>query len=157
MGRKGVHIVKIELNLSEETELELRVKAARGGLTASELLSAFVHDLVEDDRSNGSDERMYANDWYDRCYFTHGPADDFYTWLARRYELEAAMEDWSVIADARADMEYDPDDEEYVQELQEVIEERSKDIAARYRDYGGSGDWEQEMAEAAKKWEDGKS
>lgn len=147
--------MKIDLNLSVETETALKLKAARGGLTTSELLSAFVHDLVEDDVSNGSDERMYANDWYDRCYFTHTPALDFYTWLARHYELEDALEDWAVILEARADIEYDPDDEEYVQELQEVIEEHSKNIAARYRDYGGKGNWEQEMAEAVKKWESG--
>ena len=45
--------MKIDLNLSTETETALKLKASMGGSTASELLSAFVHDLVCGEESNG--------------------------------------------------------------------------------------------------------
>lgn len=145
-------ILKIELNLDGDAATELKMKAAMGGLTVSELLSAFVHDLVSDRESNGSDERMYAENWYDRCYFTHVPPNDFYTWLARHYELEDAVAVWSTIKEAIADMEYYQDDKEYQQELREIVVERCSAIEDLYRKYGGTGDWKEEMHEAARRW-----
>lgn len=145
--------MKIELNLSEETETALKLKAARGGLTASELLSAFVHDLVCGEESQGSDERMYADNWYERCYFTHVPADDFYTWLARHYELEAALDDWSALKCMEENDLPGAEDEEEAADIIDSITWRENNIKGRYQEYGGSGDWREEMSEAAKKWD----
>lgn len=52
------------LNLSTADALRLFDKAGSVGLTPSELLENFIGDLVCGTYTNGSDERMYANDWF---------------------------------------------------------------------------------------------
>lgn len=46
-----------------------RVLAAAGqyGMTVGELLEKFIADLVDGTFTNGSDERMYARQWLNRC------------------------------------------------------------------------------------------
>ena len=56
------------LSLSEEEVIELFEKAARVGETPEELLVGFIADLIDGKKTHGSDERMYANVWYDRAY-----------------------------------------------------------------------------------------
>lgn len=143
--------MKIELNLSEKDEHNLKYKAAYCGLTVSELLSAFVHDLICGEHTNGSDERMYANYWYDRCGFSNFYPGSFYQWLAQNYELEDALAGWAVLKEAQEDMTLD-DDPKYRQELQEVIDEHSGYIQELYLKYGGTDDWKQEIADVQKKW-----
>lgn len=38
-------------------------------ITVGGLLENFIGDLVGGTYTNGSDERMYANQWFDRCWF----------------------------------------------------------------------------------------
>lgn len=62
-----------ELELSDADVLRLKYKAEEGKLTPEELLQNFVGDLVDGTYSNGSDERMRAQDWFERCWFSHRP------------------------------------------------------------------------------------
>lgn len=57
------------LELSDADVLRLCKKAGGVGMTAEELLKSFVGDLIDGTYSNGSDERMYAGEWFDRCGF----------------------------------------------------------------------------------------
>ncbi len=57
------------LNLSDADCNRLLKKAAMYRLTVAELLQNFIGDLVDGTYSNGSDERMMAQDWFDRCCF----------------------------------------------------------------------------------------
>ena len=41
------------------------------GLTVGELFAAFAGDLICGTYTNGSDERMLANKWFDRCCFDY--------------------------------------------------------------------------------------
>lgn len=59
----------ILLNLSDADCDRLLKKAAMYGLTVAELLQNFIGDLVDGTCSNGSDERMMAQEWIDRCCF----------------------------------------------------------------------------------------
>ena len=59
----------ISLKLSDTDCERLLKKAAMCGLTVAELLQNFIGDLVDGTYSNGSDERMLAQDWFNRCYF----------------------------------------------------------------------------------------
>lgn len=59
----------ILLNLSDADCDRILKKAAMYGLTVAELLQNFIGDLVDGTYSNGSDERMMAQDWFDRCWF----------------------------------------------------------------------------------------
>lgn len=62
----------ITLKLSDADCDRLLKKAGGSGLTVAELLQNFIGDLVDGTYTNGSDERMYAQDWFDRCGFGYG-------------------------------------------------------------------------------------
>ena len=66
---KTIRKRQLEIKLSDADTLRLIEKAARVGLTVSGLLENFIADLVGGIFSNGSDERMYADEWFDRCGF----------------------------------------------------------------------------------------
>lgn len=57
------------LNLSDADVERLAKKALSYGVTVAELLENFIGDLVDGTYSNGSDERMYASEWAERCWF----------------------------------------------------------------------------------------
>ena len=57
------------LKLSDADCDRILQKAAGCGLTVSELLASFIGDLIDGTYTNGSDERMLAQDWFDRCGF----------------------------------------------------------------------------------------
>lgn len=59
----------ILLKLSDADCDRVLKKAVTHGLTVAELLQNFIGDLVDGTYSNGSDERMLAQDWFERCGF----------------------------------------------------------------------------------------
>ena len=59
----------ITLKLSDADVERIFKKAGATGLTVPELLQNFIGDLVDGTYSNGSDERDYAQRWFDRCWF----------------------------------------------------------------------------------------
>ena len=71
----------ITVNLSNADVKRLAEKSGEGGLTISELLENFIGDLVDGTYSNGSDERMYAEQWYQRCWFAMFSDDTFLKFL----------------------------------------------------------------------------
>ena len=60
---------KITVKLSDADCDRLARKCGVHGLTIGELIANFVGDLVGGTYSNGSDERDYADQWYERCWF----------------------------------------------------------------------------------------
>lgn len=74
-----------KLKLSEADVERLAEKALSYGLTASELLENFIGDLVDGTYTNGSDERMYASAWAERCWFAmESPERNLTTFLFNR-------------------------------------------------------------------------
>ena len=65
----------IEVKLSDADVKRISEKAAAHGLTVGELIENFIGDLVCGTYSNGSDERMYAEQWFERCWFAVYPLD----------------------------------------------------------------------------------
>ena len=59
----------ISVNLTNEECNALLHKCGASGLTVGELIENFINDLVDGSRTNGSAERMQANQWFDRCWF----------------------------------------------------------------------------------------
>lgn len=55
------------VDLSDADVKRFYEKAASCGFLPSEILEHFIGDLVFGTCSNGSDERMYANQWFDRA------------------------------------------------------------------------------------------
>lgn len=60
----------IELNLSDSDFTKIFKKAGTCNLTVGKLIENFIGDLVVGTYSNGSDEVMYAQDWFNRCWFS---------------------------------------------------------------------------------------
>lgn len=58
----------IKVKLNEDTCRQLTVLCGMNGLTVGQLIENFIRDLTGIN-SNGSDEHMYANAWFDRCNF----------------------------------------------------------------------------------------
>lgn len=61
---------QITLNLSDADCERIASKCGKVGLTISALLENFIGDLVYGTYSNGSDETMFANQWFERCGFS---------------------------------------------------------------------------------------
>lgn len=90
----------IKLKLSDADVERLFIKAGECGLTASQLLENFIGDLVDGTYSNGSDERDYASQWFDRCWFSMGFGDfTFLQWLITNNCVDEAVDVWEIIQD----------------------------------------------------------
>ncbi|MFT9075945.1 molecular chaperone GrpE [Ethanoligenens sp.] len=90
----------IALKLSDADVERLFIKAGGAGLTVSELLENFIGDLVGGTYSNGSDERDYAERWFDRCWFSMGFGDfTFLQWLISNDCVDEAVDLWEIIQD----------------------------------------------------------
>ncbi|MGL5253991.1 MAG: molecular chaperone GrpE [Brevinema sp.] len=61
----------ITLKLSDADCERISNLAGKSGLSVGEFLASFIGDLVDGTYSNGSDERDRANQWYERCWFSH--------------------------------------------------------------------------------------
>lgn len=68
MNNETVKSRTFSLSLSNQEVIKLFEKAARVGETPEELLAGFIADLIDGRKTHGSDERMYASEWYRRTY-----------------------------------------------------------------------------------------
>ena len=81
-----------KLNISDSDVMKIFEKAYGSGLTPSELLENFIGDLVYGSHTNGSDERMYVNEWFDRCGFNYGGEYSFLKYILN-YDLFDIIDD----------------------------------------------------------------
>jgi len=117
----------IVLKLPNEDVEELCAKVARADLTVSQLLENFVYDLVHSDRSNGSDERMYANQWFDRCSFGLNFPKTFLLHLVEWGEVDSAIEMWEELKDYHDQGELDEYEKQDAAVLTEALEKMFQD------------------------------
>ena len=89
----------IELELSDADVKRLAEKAGAHGLTVGKLLENFIGDLVCGTYSNGSDERDFAERWFDRCWFSL-PDMTFLNYLIEWGGIDEVLEAWDSIADS---------------------------------------------------------
>lgn len=120
--KKTIRPRKIEINLSDADITRIYEKAGKHGITVEELIENFIGDLVDGTHNNGSDERMYANEWFERCWFGGFSENTFLGYL-----LESEQNIKHVI-DVWQDIEYngedlDEDDEEYLDYCKKLIDE----------------------------------
>ena len=55
------------LELTDADTAAFIEKCFRDGTTPAEVLEGFINDLVDGSYTRGSDERMLASDYYERC------------------------------------------------------------------------------------------
>lgn len=63
---------QIRVNITEEEYEALKERLEGYELTPAGLLREFVADATDSEHSNGSDERMYADQYIGRLYANHG-------------------------------------------------------------------------------------
>lgn len=93
------------LNLSDHDTEAIARKAGSYNMTVPRLLERFIADLIDGTFTNGSDERMYANQWFERCWFAHESDRNLITFIC--------------------DHNYDFDD---IQKISQYIEDTKKNI-----------------------------
>ena len=123
------------IELSDADVERLFNKAASVGLTASKLLESFIGDLVYGTYTNGSDERMYAEQWFERCGFSMGSGEKhFLQWLIECGYLESVVNDWNDYLFFRNIEARDEDDtsdmESYEESVRYMFEDYLKSTSA---------------------------
>ena len=115
------------------------------GITLSELLENFIHDLTGGSRSNRSDERELADQYISRCWFTILAEDTMLKFLLLFYGPGVAadfVDIYDSIEQAKKDLEaYEKDpqkfDEEEIQFSKEDLEnwqEQYNSFISEYRE-----------------------
>ena len=113
----------ITVNLSNADVKRLAEKSGEGGLTISELLENFIGDLVDGTYSNGSDERMYAEQWYQRCWFAMFSDDTFLKFLLLWGDLDDYIDLMDELESNKKEMaEMTADAEEYSAEERDELQ-----------------------------------
>lgn len=95
---------KISLELSDTDVRRICEKAGQAGLTVSELLQNFIGDLVGGTYSNGSDERDFAQQWFDRCGFGMMPDKTFLRYLLNVDFVSSALLLWNTILENKLEL-----------------------------------------------------
>lgn len=135
----------ITLQLSDADLNRIIDKAGSAGLKVEQLLQNFIGDLVDGTYSNGSDERMYAEQWFDRCGFEMTAPNSFVRFLLNQGLFESFLEDHT---DIQCDLEeinsirnqetLDSDDLEEIESIQENISYHQEMLEIMYREYTNS-------------------
>ena len=84
------------LNLSDADVKKLCNKAWSADLSVNGLIEAFIADLVDGACTNGSDERMLANQWYERCWFGMFPRKTLIRYLIEHEEMDGFLDELEV-------------------------------------------------------------
>ena len=152
----------ISLNLSDADVLRISEKAASVGLTVSQLLENFIGDLVCGTYSNGSDERLFANQWLDRCGFTMYAEKSLLRYALLHEELDGLLRAWDERADLLKDIaeaeenpaDMDREEKTALQEELAFWDENLQELFTAYRQYHPQcADIDKEM-EAVLQWRD---
>lgn len=124
----------VKLKLSDADINRVSERAASVGLTVSELLESFIGDLVDGTYSNGSDERMLANQWFERCGFSFEPEQTFLVFLIEWGNLKPVIDTLDYIAECEGDLQ-DATEEEERKAIQEEIDYQREQIEDYYKEY----------------------
>jgi len=137
---------KFMLDLSDADVEALFDKAGKVGMTGEKLLQNFVGDLVCGTYTNGSDERMLASQWFDRCGFSYMRRKSYLVYLIDTIELDEVMELLEAIDDAKEQIDYfkhikdfdNPDGEDSKEELTfftERLKETQDELDSHFNKY----------------------
>ena len=133
--QKEIETIKertITLELSDADCERIAKKAGKHGLTVAELLENFIGDLVDGTYSNGSDERHYAERWFERCWFGAFPDATLLKYLL---DYGCDIDDFISVCDELK--YYKANQEEYQEELAAAEEDGRNMIwcEEEYHDY----------------------
>ncbi|MEG0943251.1 MAG: hypothetical protein RSF86_06435 [Angelakisella sp.] len=161
---------QITLAISDADVRRICEKAGQAGLTVPELLQNFIGDLVGGTYSNGSDERAYAQQWFDRCWFGAMPDETFLRYLINTSDTKSMVFRWNSIqenkldlAQAEASLQTQGLTDEDMAAIQEVIDYCKEEITydmdelaklfADYKKFGGTDSSLEAGMEKVLKWQ----
>lgn len=106
-------------------------KAGKYQLTVSQLIENFISDLIEGSKTNGSDERMYAQQWFERCWFSTLSEKTFLSYLIDFDQIDSVIEMWEELQYYKRQDELD----EYAKDEKEVLQEELEEMFKDYREW----------------------
>ena len=137
---KTIRERNITVKLSDADCNRLARKCGEHGLTVGELIENFIGDLIGGTHSKGSDEKMYAEQWFERCWFGMFPEPTLLNYLLYwGYEPEDYLDTLDNIETAQEEKKYL---EEHPEEADEEAQYIDDDIA----------DWEEELKDMRADW-----
>lgn len=101
----------IQLHLSDADCYRISEAALSAGMSVAELLQYFIGDLTNGTCSNGSDERMLAGQWYERCGFRRFREETFTIYLFETGLLDDALDALGRIDDLQMELRDVPSEE----------------------------------------------
>ncbi len=141
---KTIRKRNITVNLSDEDCERLLIKCGGHGLTVGQLMENFINDLVGGTQSNGSDEREYVNQWFERCWFGMFPESTLLNHLiCMGHVPEEYLDTLDNIETARKEKEHLAEHPEEANEEAQYIDD---DIEM----------WEEELKDMRDGWKPGK-
>lgn len=136
------------LNLSDADVKRLYEKAAGASVAPEQLLENFIADLVCGTNTNGSDERMYIEQWFDRCWFSLDSCGSFLAYLVKNCEFDNFTELQETVTECTEELsELDVNDfdnlEEYNEEREYTrrrLEQANSEIKELFDEYSKRGE-----------------
>lgn len=137
-----------KLNLSDADVKRLYEKAAGASITPEQLIENFIADLVCGTYTNGSDERVRADEWFDRCWFSLDNYGSFLAYLVKNSEYDNFTELQEIVTECTEELaelnisDYD-DPEEYDEECEYTkkrLEQANGEIKELFDDYSKRGE-----------------
>lgn len=157
---------RVDLKLSDADCDRISRLCGEHNITVEDLLENFIGDLVCGTYSNGSDERDFARNWFERCWFGGFPESTLLNWiLTSCYDvydnLLEVMEDIENGCEELAYLEQNPEeaDEGEIDAWRIDIKswkDELEEIKAAFLRENESANWDQEV-EAVKQWWDRRS
>lgn len=131
----------LKVKLSDADCERILEKCGRHGLTVGELFENFIGDLVGGTYTNGSDEGMYADQYFDRCWFGMFPEE---TLLKHLLDWGTDPEEYLELLD---NIETAEKEKEYAKEHPEEIDE--EEVSFLDDDLA---DWQEELKDMLSDW-----
>ena len=134
------------LELTDEDTANFIRKCYQDGTTPAEVLEGFINDLIDGSRTRGSDERMYAEQYYERCcygFFFPGEYRTFTQWLLSEYgeyslkEIIDSLDDIKTLEEEIAYLKEHPEEceEGELEDLEAELKGSTEDIERYYQEY----------------------
>ena len=134
------------LELTDEDTADFIRKCYQDGTTPAEVLEGFINDLIAGSRTRGSDERMYAGQYYERCgygFFFSGEYRTFTQWLLSEYgdyslkEIIDSLDFTKTIEEDIAYLKEHPEEceEGELEDLEAELKGSTEDIERYYQEY----------------------
>lgn len=126
------------IDLSDADVVRIYKKAASCGCTPSDILKNFIGDLVFGTSTNGSDERMYVSQWFDRARHNGWTNKNFLSFILDNEYYDSVISYIDDIDEGKEGIKLLADDEKYDEDRKYfglLIEEGRKELLDLFNEY----------------------